>query len=84
MRVTSSKRALASKRSCVYISYLPDDQVSCKIATYIKRKLLDEYEVAGVVLEPEDGRLNYIDFDMKIKVAPYRLHSFTFCMSCCW
>lgn len=68
MRVTS-KRAPTSKRPCVYVSYLPDDPVSTKIATYIKRMLLDEYGVSGVVLEPDDGRLNYIDFDMKMKVV---------------
>jgi hypothetical protein len=61
----------AGKKPCVYVSYLPDDQISCKVAAYIKRMLLDEYDVAGVVLEPEDGRLNYIDFDLKMKVVPH-------------
>ena len=64
----TSKRAPTSKKPCIYVSYLPDDPVSTKIATYIKRMLLDEYGVSGVVLEPDDGRLNYIDFDMKMKV----------------
>lgn len=68
----NSKRPPAGKKPCVYVSYLPDDSISSKIATYIKRMLLDEYDVPGVVLEPEDGRLNYIDFDIKMKVGPYR------------
>jgi hypothetical protein len=38
--------------------------------------LLDEYDVTGVVLEPEDGRLNYIDFDMKMKVELHQQISF--------
>ena len=81
MRVTS-KRVPTSKKPCVYVSYLPDDPVSTKIATYIKQMLLDEYDVPGVVLEPEDGRLNYIDFDMKMKVMLYTDLFELFCMQC--
>lgn len=69
MRVNYSRRTPAGKKPCVYVSYLPDDPISCKLSAYIKHMLLDEYDVQGVVLEPDDGRLNYIDFDIKMKVS---------------
>jgi hypothetical protein len=72
----TSKRTMANKRLQVYISYMPDDGTSFMIGSYIKRMLLDENDVAGIMLDPEDGRLSYIDFDLKMKVL-HQTCSFT-------
>lgn len=52
----------------VYLSYVPGDNRGHKMATYIRKRLIDEYGATGVMLDPEDGKLNYVDFDARMQV----------------
>eukprot|EP00892_Ulva_mutabilis_P008409 jgi/Ulvmu1/5940/UM026_0062.1 len=64
----SARRSMVVRQAHMYLSYLPEDVLSHNIATYIKRQLIDEYGATGIMLDPDDGKLNYVDFDAKMKV----------------
>lgn len=59
------------RQAQAYLSYVPGDKSSHQIAKYIKTQLIDEYGVTGVMLDPEDGKLTFVDFDARIKVKQY-------------
>jgi len=56
------------RQAQAYLSYVPGDKCSHQIANYIKTQLIDEYGVTGVMLDPEDGKLTFVDFDARMKV----------------
>jgi hypothetical protein len=52
----------------VYLSYSPDNAVGKSIANYVKTAVLERHGAACVVLTPDDGKFNYVDFAALIQV----------------
>jgi hypothetical protein len=65
---STTKKSVGSRQTSVYISYAPSDARSRAVAEYIRTAVLDKYNVPCVMLGPEDGTLNFIDFEEQLKV----------------